>query len=119
LGVYFAGGVRRSTTIVGFCAIRSGKWLGYDLFFRQLTQTPVSRFFAFDVLISAITLWVFVFLEGRRLKMKNLWVYVFVQSAGWCLVRVTVVFVHERTKVESLTSRGEHTLETWSMESLG
>ena len=50
--------------------------LDMNLFFRQLTQTPVSRFFAFDVLISAITLWVFVFLEGRRLKMKNLWVYV-------------------------------------------
>jgi lysylphosphatidylglycerol synthetase-like protein (DUF2156 family) len=50
--------------------------LDMNLFFRQLTQTPVSRFFALDVLISAVTLWLFVFLDGRRLKMKNLWVYV-------------------------------------------
>src|SRR5215470_5518824 len=50
--------------------------LDTTLFIRQLTQTPVSRFFAWDVVISAVTLWVFVFLEGRRLKMKNLWIYV-------------------------------------------
>ena len=50
--------------------------LDINLFFRQLTQTPVSRFFALDVVISAITLWVFVFLEGRRLRMQNLWIYV-------------------------------------------
>jgi hypothetical protein len=50
--------------------------LDMNLFFRQLTQTPVSWFFALDVLISAVTLWLFVFSDGSRLKMKNLWVYV-------------------------------------------
>ena len=46
------------------------------LFFTQLTQTPVSCFFALDVLISAVTCWLLVFVEGRRVGMKNLWIYI-------------------------------------------
>jgi Protein of unknown function DUF2834 len=51
---------------------------GFDplLFFKQLIQTPVSRSFAMDVMASALTLFLFVFYEGRRLKMTNLWAYV-------------------------------------------
>ena len=50
--------------------------LAPGLFMKQLFATPVSRFFAFDVLISAIAFWVFVLREGRRLEMKKLWIYV-------------------------------------------
>jgi hypothetical protein len=50
--------------------------LAPGLFIKQLFATPVSRFFAFDVFISAITFWVFMLREGRRLEMKNLWIYV-------------------------------------------
>ena len=50
--------------------------LAPGLFLKQLFATPLSRFFALDVLISAITFWVFMFREGRRLEMKNLWIYV-------------------------------------------
>jgi uncharacterized protein DUF2834 len=49
--------------------------LAPGLFMKQLFATPVSRFFGFDVLISAIAFWVFMFREGRRLEMKNLWIY--------------------------------------------
>jgi len=50
--------------------------LDMSLFMRQLFQTPVSGFFAMDVLVSSLVLWVFVFSEGRRRGMSNLWVYV-------------------------------------------
>ena len=50
--------------------------LSPKLFLAALWQTPVSRFFGLDVLISALALFLFVYLEGRRLKMTNLWVYV-------------------------------------------
>ena len=50
--------------------------LAPGLFMKQLFATPVSRFFAFDVLISAIAFWVFMLREGRRVEMKNLWIYV-------------------------------------------
>ena len=46
------------------------------LFFRQLFQNNVSAFFGVDVFVSASVLWLFVFSEGPRRGMKNLWVYV-------------------------------------------
>jgi ABC-type glycerol-3-phosphate transport system permease component len=50
--------------------------LDMSLFMRQLFQTHVSAFFAMDVLVSSFVLWAFVFSEGRRRGMSNLWVYV-------------------------------------------
>ena len=43
------------------------------LFVEQLLATPISSFFAVDVIVSAICLWLFVFFEGRRGRVKNLW----------------------------------------------
>jgi hypothetical protein len=37
---------------------------------------PVAAFFVMDVVVSALVLWAFIFAEGRRLGMRNLWVYV-------------------------------------------
>jgi hypothetical protein len=50
--------------------------LDLPLFFNQLFQNNVSAFFGMDVFVSALTLWLFVFSEGRRRGMKHLWVYV-------------------------------------------
>ena len=51
---------------------------GLDLnqFSQQLFATRISTLFAFDVVVSSLVLWVFVYTEGTRLKMRNLWVYV-------------------------------------------
>ncbi|HKQ99747.1 MAG TPA: DUF2834 domain-containing protein [Pyrinomonadaceae bacterium] len=51
---------------------------GFDvpLLFRQLFQNNVSAFFGTDVIVSSVVLWFFVFSEGRRRDMKNLWVYI-------------------------------------------
>jgi hypothetical protein len=42
-------------------------------FLDQLFATPVSSFFGWDVIVSSVVLWAFVFLEGRRLAMDRLW----------------------------------------------
>ena len=49
---------------------------GFDasLFVEQLFATQVSAFFGFDVLVSAIVLWVFVYFEGRRVSTSHRWV---------------------------------------------
>jgi len=51
---------------------------GFDMpsFFQQLFQNQVSSAFGIDVIVSSIVLWLFVFSEGRRRGMKNLWCYV-------------------------------------------
>lgn len=50
---------------------------GLDLkpFFKQLFTNRISSFFGMDLIVSSLVLWVFVFWEGSRLGMKNLWVY--------------------------------------------
>jgi hypothetical protein len=42
-------------------------------FMEQLTATSVSRFFGFDVLVSAVVLWVFIGVEGKRCRVEHLW----------------------------------------------
>jgi hypothetical protein len=46
---------------------------GPGLFVSQLFATPVSRFFACDVIVSSVVLWTFVLREGRRRGMSGLW----------------------------------------------
>ena len=47
--------------------------LDMRLFVDQLFATPVSAFFGMDVVASSIVLWVFVFVEGRRARVRHLW----------------------------------------------
>jgi hypothetical protein len=47
--------------------------LDLRLFLEQLFATQISGFFAMDVVVSSLVLWVFVLTEGRRLGMKRLW----------------------------------------------
>jgi hypothetical protein len=47
--------------------------LDVSLFMEQLFATRIGAFFGFDVLVSAIVLWVFVYLEGRRISISRRW----------------------------------------------
>ena len=76
---------------------------GFDipLFFRQLFQNQVSSFFGMDVLVSSLALWLFVFSEGRRRGMKNLWAYILCNLlVGVSLALPLFLFVRER-KIKS------------------
>jgi hypothetical protein len=50
--------------------------LDIQLFFEQLFANKISAFFGMDVIVSSLVLWVFVYGEGTRLKMSNLWIYI-------------------------------------------
>lgn len=50
--------------------------LDMGLFFGQLFGSHIAAFFGVDVIVSSLVLWVFVFVEGRRLGIKYLWAYV-------------------------------------------
>jgi Terpene cyclase DEP1 len=47
--------------------------LDLRLFVVQMFANPVSGFFALDVLVSSLVLWVLVAVEGRRSRTKHLW----------------------------------------------
>ena len=72
---------------------------GFDipLLFKQLFQNHVTAFFGMDVIVSSLVLWLFVFSEGRRRRMKNLWVYVVCNLAvGVSLALPLFLFVRQR-----------------------
>jgi hypothetical protein len=47
--------------------------LDLHLFVEQLFANRIGGFFAMDVLVSSIVLWVFVYLDGYRYRVKHLW----------------------------------------------
>jgi hypothetical protein len=47
--------------------------LDLRLIVEQLFANRISAFFGLDVIVSAVVLWVFVLLDGRRLGMGRLW----------------------------------------------
>jgi hypothetical protein len=48
----------------------------------QLFANRISSFFGLDVIISSVALWVLVISEGRRLQMRNLWLYIVCNLLG-------------------------------------
>ena len=50
--------------------------LDMNLFFGQLFQNDIAAFFGLDVIVTSVVLWLLVFSEGKRLGMKQLWVYI-------------------------------------------
>lgn len=71
--------------------------LDLKLFFTFLFANNVSGFFGLDVIVSSVVLWLFVFSEGRRLRMRRLWVYVVCNLAvGVSLGLPLFLFFRER-----------------------
>lgn len=50
--------------------------LDMPLVVQQLFANRISGFFGLDVVVSSVVLWVFVYFEGTRMRMRHLWIYV-------------------------------------------
>jgi len=73
------------------------------LFFKELFATSIGGFFGFDVIVSAIVLFVFIYSEGKRLKIKKLWLPVVATlSVGVSLGFPLFLYMRQR-KIESET----------------
>ena len=71
--------------------------LNMHLFVEQLFQNHISAFFGLDVIVSSLALWLFVFSEGRRRGMKNLWFYILCNLAvGVSLALPLFLFFREQ-----------------------
>lgn len=71
------------------------------LFLAQLFSTPVSGFFGMDVIVSSIVLWVFVFTEGRRLGIRNLWMPVVANLAVGVSLGLPLFLYQRERRLES------------------
>ena len=75
--VYLCGaiiGVALPFTFLTYFLMANG--LDTSTFARLLFQNNIAMFFAMDVVVSALVLWVFIFAEGRKRRMNHLWSYV-------------------------------------------
>ena len=70
LALAIAGGVLPFWQLLPFLQEHG---LDIPLLFARLFSEPVGAFFGTDVIVSSVVLWVFVFTEGRRARMKQLW----------------------------------------------
>jgi hypothetical protein len=70
LGLCVAGTI---LPVAAFLPFLRSHGLDVGEFVEQLFRTPVSRFFGWDVIVSSMVLWVFVFVEGRRFAIPRRW----------------------------------------------
>jgi hypothetical protein len=59
-----------------FISFLAANGLNLSLLIEQLFGTPISAFFAVDLLITTVVFWVFLYREAGRLHMKRVWAYV-------------------------------------------
>jgi hypothetical protein len=73
---------------------------GFDVsqFVQQMFANPIATMFALDLFISSFVFWIFLFAEGRRLEMGNLWLYVVLNlSVGLSLALPLFLYFREGT----------------------
>lgn len=71
--------------------------LNISLFIEQLFANRISAFFALDVIVSSVVLWVFVLTEGRRQRMNHLWIYLLASlTVGVSLGLPLFLYMRER-----------------------
>ena len=74
---------------------------GLDLrvFVEQLFSTRIGAFFGWDVIVSSLVLWVFVAVDGRRDRIRNLWMPIAANLAvGVSLGLPLFLYMRERNR---------------------
>jgi hypothetical protein len=79
--------------------------LDTSLLVQQLFANRVSAFFGLDVIVSSLVLWIFVYLEGTRLKMSHLWVYVVANLLAGVCVGLPLFLLMRESKLDSTVSQ--------------
>ncbi len=79
--------------------------LNISLFVQNLFANQAAAMFTVDLLVSSFVLWIFIFSEGRKLGMRNLWVYVVCNLlVGLSFALPLFLYVREK-QLESASSR--------------
>ena len=78
--------------------------LDMDLFMRELFATRIGAFFAFDVVVSALALFVFVFTERTVARVRHVWLPVVATLVVGVSLGLPLISLHAAT-----LSRCRHT----------
>ena len=63
-------------------------------FIRELAQNRLAAFFALDVVVSALALWIFVFIEGAARGIRHLWLPIAATLLVGVFIRFAPVPLH-------------------------
>jgi hypothetical protein len=77
--------------------------LDIPLFFQELFSTKIGGFFGMDVIVSAMVLFVFIFAEGKRLNMPNLWLPVVTTLSVGVSLGLPLFLYMRQKRIESKT----------------
>jgi hypothetical protein len=80
--------------------------LDVPLFVDQMFASPVSGFFALDVVVSSIVLWVLVAVEGNRVKARHLWAPIVANLAVGVSLGLPMFLYMRENALESAQVRG-------------
>jgi Terpene cyclase DEP1 len=75
--------------------------LDLRLFVEQMFANPVSSFFALDVVVSSLVLWVLVAVEGRRAGVRHLWAPIAANLAVGVSLGLPLFFYMRETALQS------------------
>jgi hypothetical protein len=77
--------------------------LDITLFFQELFSTNIGGFFGMDVIVSAGVLFIFIFAEGKRLYMPNLWLPVVATLSVGVSLGLPLFLYMRQKRIESKT----------------
>jgi hypothetical protein len=77
--------------------------LNFEQFFEQLFINRISMFFGMDVVVSSLVLWTFIWFDGSRLKMKNLWIYIASNLLVGVSLALPLFLLMRQRKLEEIT----------------
>ena len=80
--------------------------LDVQLFVDQMFANPVSGFFALDVIVSSVVLWVLVAVEGKRVKARHLWAPIVANLAVGVSLGLPLFLYMRENALESAQVRG-------------
>jgi hypothetical protein len=80
--------------------------LDLPLFFSELFSTHIGAFFGLDVIVSAAVLFVFIWVEGRRLAIRNLWIPVIATLAVGVSLGLPLFLYMRQLKLEAHPTSG-------------
>lgn len=81
--------------------------LDASLIVQQLFANKVSAFFGLDVIVSSLALWVFVYSEGMRLRMRHLWLYIAANLLVGVSLGLPLFLLVRQSKLDSAVSTSQ------------
>jgi len=81
--------------------------LDFSMLVRQVFATPASSFFAADVIVSSVVLWVFIFRETSKRSIRFWWICLIANLAVGVSLALPLFLLLREIQIESTSDKKE------------